>query len=189
MNDNSHLTSTGRSKRPGSQHYHYDLLLLRPFFASAFGVRSRISITLSKPIAILPRPPSPPLNRSVTAVDDINRNALENRVGRIRYRFIVNVVDKDQVLISIVVGVVDGTMRFPNEELLEESNNLGALYIEAVRGLGANCGGGGGGGKLGFARGETEAGIGLFPATGGLVEDRSINFGDENVVVVVGLGG
>lgn len=129
MNDKSHLTSTGRSKRPGSQHYHYDLLLLRTFFASAFGVMSHISITLSKPIAILPRSSSPPLHRSVTAINDINRNTLENRVGRSRHRFIVNMVNKNQVLISIAATVLDGTMRISDEELLKERNNLSALYI------------------------------------------------------------
>lgn len=47
-----------------------------------------------------------------------------------------------------------------------------------VRGAAADGGGGGRGGS----RGEPEAGVGLFARTGRLIEDRTVNFGNNDVI-------
>lgn len=44
-----------------------------------------------------------------------------------------------------------------------------------VRCAAVNSGGRGGGG-------ETEARVGLFAATGGFVEDRAVDFGDDDII-------
>lgn len=49
-------------------------------------------------------------------------------------------------------------------------------------------GGGSGGRRLGFARSEAETRVGLFATAGGFVENGAVDFGDQNVVVVVGGG-
>lgn len=85
---------------------------------------------------------------------------------------------------------------FCGEELFEKGNDLGVLFVEGFGNMAGNGGNGGtdgvggsgmGGGGMGFARGEAEPGVGLFSASSRLVKDGAIYFGDQNVVVVVGV--
>lgn len=77
-------------------------------------------------------------------------------------------------------------MSFGGEELFKEGNNLRILFVDLAR---KEIGGGGSGGRrLGLARSEAETRVGLFATAGGFVENGAVDFGDQNVVVVVGGG-
>ncbi|PON73228.1 hypothetical protein PanWU01x14_060690, partial [Parasponia andersonii] len=124
---------------------------------------------------ILPRPPSLPfLHRRID--QNVNGDIVQDIAVGLRHG----------------VVVIDGHghkfgVSFGGEELLEKADYPKGLLVKGwLGGLTASSGGGGGGGgrrQLGVARGEAEAREGLLAAAGGFVEDGTVNFGDQNVVV------
>lgn len=88
-------------------------------------------------------------------------------------------------VVAILILILGG------EELLQERDYLAALLIERLGeywGLAREGRFGICGGELGVARGKAEAGVGLFSAAGGFIEDGAVDFGDQNVVVEAAVG-
>lgn len=86
-------------------------------------------------------------------------------------------------------------MSLGSEQAFKESDNYGVFFIDGLKGsflvkVGGESGpAGNGGSDIGLARGEAEAGVCLFSATGTFIEDGAVNFGDDNVVAAAEIGG